>query len=1017
MCKNRIPELHAGAPWHAESFDKFINDDLPKLLAERLPLTGYKVTPEDEYSCRVDIGVGGVDVSYAIPSPHPEGMLRIDNGLYVVVPVASDENLDTASVKCVGEQLYDHVAERLGKANGDLPWDEALVRAWLPLDAWVVEVVTSAVGDGTQPWASGQRLDATNAISARTHLRRIMIPDAGRVIVPAQFGRVCPFETPEGPNLGRVFSIALGAGIVDGKIEVVDDSPESALGLTASMVPFLEHNDPNRQLFAVNMMRQWLVPSNPESALVQTGNEPVGEGVWCGRDLLTAFVSQGVETFEDAILISESGAKRLNVRPGDKISNRHGAKGVIGRIVPDTDMPHLADGTPTELVYSSIALHTRLNFGQIREALMSRIARVEGEPAIVPPFHAPGDDQIRDRLRKAGLPEDGMEHLTLGGRKLDRPSTVGWVYWGRTDHRAEDKVHAGVVNEGCCRQGELEYYALRDMGCFANIASYYNTCSSDREDAEEFVKSVESGPVTQSSAPTPKMSRLIKRLAAAGISAELSDKGISFSLVSPGSGLKLAQPVPHPWLPDYALSEIGAFEDMLHFKSVVEANAALQGAIESGAPASLRDAAAASLKARLDECFQAMLVPVGYWAAALHFGNRVMFSGRTVLAPGWDLRVDQVGLADEIAWTIFGPLVVRELGDKEQVEKRSEAAALALDEIMARSWVILTRAPVLIPTALMAFHPVRIPENVIRIHPLVAFLMNGDFDGDNAAVFLPMTDDAQAEAGERLSLAGHLRRDPNLYGLRLLTQEMVWGLAQLSLAPEGLVQVNKAAGTSVAVRDGIVDRDSLADALREIMDRDGVDAVIDAMQRLMELGLRAAKQSGASISPFIGSSLTLPPVPDGTDSEQWNAYTEDVDDILLGRSDYESPDLGPQLVAIKSGARGSARQLAKLFSAKLVTDVAGQVVPVTHGLREGLTPEEMFACVAGAREGLANINNEMTQSGYGVRAAGGPKGFGVLARAMRASNPGRVFARAAAARECDPLTDIDSRLFVGLRPL
>ncbi len=232
-----------------------------------------------------------------------------------------------------------------------------------------------------------------------------------------------------------------------------------------------------------------------------------------------------------------------------------------------------------------------------------------------------------------------------------------------------------------------------------------------------------------------------------------------------------------------------------------------------------------------------------------------------------------------------------------------------------------------------------------------------------------------------------------------------------------MAEIDKAAGTSVTAKGGIVDKDSLADALREIMSGKGVDAVMEAVERLFELGLRVAKGSGASIDPFIGSGLALPPMPDGTDPAVWDAYTEDVDDIIMSRSGYGSPDLGPQLLAIKSQARGSARHLARLFSGKLVTDAVGTPVPVTHGLREGLTPEEMFACVAGAREGLANINYEMTRNPYGVAAAGSPKGFGVLARAMRASNPGRVFARAAAAGEADPLTDLDSRLFVGLLPL
>ena len=138
--------------------------------------------------------------------------------------------------------------------------------------------------------------------------------------------------------------------------------------------------------------------------------------------------------------------------------------------------------------------------------------------------------------------------------------------------------------------------------------------------------------------------------------------------------------------------------------------------------------------------------------------------------------------------------MIRELGDKVQVEKRTDEAARVLDEIMARSWVILTRAPVIIPTALMAFHPVRIPEPVIRIHPLVCFLMNADFDGDQAAVFLPVTEEAQREAGEKLSFAGHLWRDPDSTDSGSLRTNALWGLAKLSLTKEGRDEISKSQG-------------------------------------------------------------------------------------------------------------------------------------------------------------------------------------------------------------------------------
>ncbi len=1032
MTRAQTAGIHTDSPWHRQSFDKFVSESLPRLLAQRLPLTDYSVISQDTHTCRVRVSVNRVAVDYDVLQPDHNGVF---DGCRVVVPTASSEKLDRAEIKSVGEQLYDYVEERLGTASHGLPWDEQLVRAWLPLDTWIREVVTSGAGETYVRWATGQWLDRTNGVAVRTHLRRIMARNIERVVDPSQFGRVCPFETPEGPNIGHILTLAIGATIRDGRIEIVDDSPKAALGLSASMVPFLEHNDPNRQLFGVNMIRQWLIPADPEPALVQTGGEPDAPDIWCGRNLLTAFVSHGIDTYEDAILVSESCANRLSyphrANPGDKLSNRHGAKGVISRIVPDAEMPRLEDGTPVELVYSPIALHTRLNFGQIREALMGRIAYAKGEPVIVPPFGAPDDDQLREMLRKAGLPESGMEYLTLRGRKMDRPSTVGYVYWGRTVHVASDKIHAFVTGPRCNRQGELEYYTLRDLGCFETIQSHYNTCSNDRSDADAFVRAVESGLVEQAGPPSPKFAELQRRLAAMGIAAVLTDAGLRFALGAPsGDRLTLAEPVPHPWLTGHTVAEVGVVEHMLEYQAVVDANAAVGRTLESGAPESLKQRAHADLAARVAALFESLVSPderdpsdfvfrlMSPLPPQLRFGNNVMFSGRTVLAPGRDLHLDQLGLADEIAWTIFGPLVTRELGDKEQVEKRTDAAPRVLDEIMARSWVILSRAPTLIPTAILAFHPVRMPEPVIRINPLAAFLMNADFDGDQAAVFLPITDAAQREAGERLSLAGHLRRDPNLYGLRLISNEALWGLAQLSLTAEGRTEISDLAGVPVAAPDGIVDRDSVAAALREVMRKDGIEVLMDAMQRLFERGQQVATESGASLSPFVGSSLDLPTAPETADEREWAAYADEAADLLQSRTDYSSSDLGPQLLAVKSGARGSIEHLLRLVAGPQVeTDAAGLAVPCRHGMQQGLTPEELYAVVPRAREGLASIHHEVTQGAYGVRAASGPKGFGVLARAMRSSHPGRVFARAAASGETDPLRDLDSRLFVGLPPL
>jgi len=1045
--------INANAPWHKQSFDAFIKDSLPRLLAQRLPLSDYRAESSGEHTCRVSVSVseGSAQATVIfenIPQPSDDGSFNVDGNHFVVVPTASSEDLDTATIQCVGEQLYDEIEQRLGKAPAGLPWDEDLLRSFLPLDSWIREFVAGRAEHWNHPeaWSElppsgGQELDEENWLSRATHLRRLTIPDRKKLITPSQFGRVCPFETPEGNNIGRVLSIAVGAAIENGKLVILDRRPEAALGLTASMVPFLEHNDTNRQLFGVNMMRQACVPPEPEASLVQTGNELSEGGFWCGRNLLTAFVSWGPETYEDGLLISESAARRLDfpgpLGTGDKLSNRHGAKGTVARIVPDDQMPHLADGTAVELVCNFIGLHTRLNFGQIREAIWGRIAKAEGKAAIVPPFHAPSQDEQRQRLARAGLPESGMETLTLGrgGPKLQRPSTIGWIYWYKLCHLAVEKLHASVGVKKCNYQGQLEYFAMRETGAFETIAETFNTRSVDRPDAESLAHRVAAGKVEQAGPPSPKLSKLVDALDMAGIRAELKDGRMTFAFAKPGAKtLALACPIAHPWLPEQQLTSVGVMEGNARVAAVVEANDKLRRLLAGQAPQGLKNAAIAQLSARVGDYLTSLMgvsLPVPTYSPPLTpdcmaFGNRVMFSGRTVLSPGLNLRLDQVGLADEIAWTLFGPLVVREGVGEQEVADHSSKAARVLDEVMARSWVILNRAPTIMPTCLLAFHPVRIVEKVIRIHPLACYLMNADFDGDQAAVFLPVTDQGQREAEQLLSIAGHLRRDPSLITWLAPMHEMLWGLAWLGRSSEGMKQIAGIFGTELPAGKDAVTKQALQAALKTILSRDGVDAAMDVAQRLMRLGFDAAKASGASMSPLIGQSLRRSPEPDTDAPGQWERYSQQLAERVAGCDDYDDIEIGPQLLAVRSGARGSVKHILNLVGSRGTVSTSGALTEVIdpnarqaiirHGLAEGLTPAEMFSCTVGARIGLGQTALDCSNICYGVIQANVTKGFNVLARAMRAEHPGYVFAQATASGEVDPLKNLDSRLFVGLRP-
>ncbi|MBI1926050.1 hypothetical protein HYR99_17585, partial [Candidatus Poribacteria bacterium] len=255
--------------WHKVSFDWFMKEKLPQFLATRIPLAGYHFESTGPYTCRVKVilasAKGDVEVVYDdVPQPDAEGIFQFDGGRRAVVPTASHEELDVAEIQCVGEQLYDYFKARLGGGPGGLPWDISLVRAWLPLDKWIREFLRD------EPTA--HTLQENNWLDRQTHLRRLRVEWQEKVLHPSYFGRVCPYETPEGPNVGKILSIALGAEIRDGKLVVIDNRPQAMLGLSASLVPFVENNDPNRQLMGANMMRQFYTPPDPEPALVQTEN-------------------------------------------------------------------------------------------------------------------------------------------------------------------------------------------------------------------------------------------------------------------------------------------------------------------------------------------------------------------------------------------------------------------------------------------------------------------------------------------------------------------------------------------------------------------------------------------------------------------------------------------------------------------------------------------------------------------------------------------------------------------------
>lgn len=1048
--------LNQAAPWHRESWNRFVLDLFPGLLKERVPLVGYRTEETGSYTFRLELIIQGGDGEFqlnydGLPRPDEAGLFKIEDGCYrVVVPTASSPELEDAEIRCVGEQLRDFIAGRLGDAPASLHWDADLARKWLAIDDWFTEFHLEH--PHTYNSGTSQSLRTTNWLDAYTHLRRITLAHIGREPEPpyrltgipvnarSQQGRVCPFCLPEGPNIGLIFEVARGASIRDGRVVIDDDSPLGALGLAASSIPFLEHSDSNRILMGVNMVRQWvgkpgealpLQTHGPfgdyhktmraaeglerEPALVQTGLEPDTPDFWCGRNLLTAFISWDGDGFEDGIVVSESCAARMRtpepLEPGDKLSHRHGHKGVVSRVLPDDQMPALPDGTPIELIYSVCGLPSRMAHGAVMEAVAGRIAAATGETQIVPPFESPSMDELRQRLRGAGLPEDGMETLTVNGRQLDRRSTVGWVYWGALSHLVREKIHSATAPRTRNGQvfGEQEYEVLAHIGAFETVREQSHTCAVASRGSDTLADRVASGDITHLEPPRAGFVHVLEGLAAGGVGAELKDGRVVFALEEPkGDVLKLAKPVSHPWLPGTSVDALGVAGGLTEYDLLVAANNRLSRMLDGQTPEALAEKAVEHLTARVVDYLDALVHP-----ALLRFQERVLFSGRTVITPGPELTFEELGVADDIAWALFGPLAIRVLGDAKAVEERSAEAARVLDRAMAERWIILYRGIARGPTCMVAFRPRRVPGNALRVHPLACELMNADFDGDQAAVYLPLTDAGQREAGELLSLEGHLKRDSGLIRALHPKMDALVGLANLSRTEEGLAEIEALAGTGVAAPRGFVTRQTVTDALARVLEKDGPHAALATSERLMRRGFDAARTLGLSLSPFLGARLDLPPEPEGDDPDEWQIYSMEVGAALAASADVDSDDWGAANLLMQSGARGSVPQLKQYVGGTgVVLDVEMKPVVVARGWSEGLTPEEIFARVPGARRGLAGVVQEIEAFEKGQKAEF--RGYGVLARARNAARPGMVFARAAANGETDPLEDAWSRLFVGL---
>jgi DNA-directed RNA polymerase subunit beta len=231
-------------------------------------------------------------------------------------------------------------------------------------------------------------------------------------------------------------------------------------------------------------------------------------------------------------------AMKRKLSVGDKVSGRHGNKGIIAKIVPEEDMPRLPDGTPVEIVLNPLGVPSRMNVGQILETHLGWAARQLGLFIATPVFDGISELKIKDLLKQAGLPGSGKTRLHDGvtGEVLDQEVTVGHIYMMKLYHLVDDKIHArstgpyslitqqplgGKAQFGGQRFGEMEVWALEAYGAAYTLQELLTVKSDDVEGRAKIYEGIVKGDLEFTPGLPESVNVLIRELQSLCLNVEL----------------------------------------------------------------------------------------------------------------------------------------------------------------------------------------------------------------------------------------------------------------------------------------------------------------------------------------------------------------------------------------------------------------------------------------------------------------------------------------------------------------
>ncbi|CAJ0926629.1 21602_t:CDS:10 [Entrophospora sp. SA101] len=367
-------------------------------------------------------------------------------------------------------------------------------------------------------------------------------------------------------------------------------------------------------------------------------------------------------------------------------------------------------------------------------------------------------------------------------------------------------------------------------------------------------------------------------------------------------------------------------------------------------------------------------------------GKRVDYSARSVIVPNPNLLLTQIGLPVQMALVLYKPFIIQQILKEKIVFTVKEADQLLikkdpiifslLDKIIANHPVLANRAPSLHRLSIQGFYPRLTLGKAIELHPLITSALNADFDGDQIAIYLPLTKSTCKEVKESV-LSSHNLVDPkNGHLIDMPSQDMILGIYYLTQEKkETTPKFYDEIGTSFPYYLNNLEiynqtEEEYKEATVEINEVEKIkitphEEMVKFLDNLKEISFRYATYSGISISPFELGEVVVKRKElaraEQKIKEIDNYYSQGFYTKKSNTSIYHIWD---------SGARASSENLTQIFAMRgNTTNYLGEIIetPIISSLWEGLTPFEFFTSVYGAVKGMVDIALKTAEAGYLTR--------------------------------------------------